>query len=135
MSQKHYKNVKNASHNHCQCLLLYKLAEQWTSGLGRFLQCRKCSILVITQAPVLCLIYMHSPLGTARHWALCVYIRQNTLACVITYTYIHTYMYIILYICTLFPASSYHSGVYKHFNQLATLKCFLSIGNPYTFSP
>ena len=31
------KMFKNASHNHCQCLLLYKLAEQSTSGLGRFL--------------------------------------------------------------------------------------------------
>ena len=30
------KALKNISHNHCQCLLLYKLAEQWTSGLGRF---------------------------------------------------------------------------------------------------
>ena len=28
--------VKNTFHNHCQCLLLYKLAEHWTSRLGRF---------------------------------------------------------------------------------------------------
>ena len=33
-----------------------------------------------------CLIYMHSPSGTAHPWALYIYIRQCTLACVITYT-------------------------------------------------
>ena len=70
-----YKNIKNTSHNHCQCLLLYKLAEQSTSGLGRFLECRKCNILVITQALVLCLIYMHSPSGAACPPASCIYIR------------------------------------------------------------
>ena len=41
-----------------------------------------------------CLIYMHSPLGAARPRALCIYIRQRTLACVITYTYIYIYIYI-----------------------------------------
>ena len=30
-------------------VLLYKLAEQSTSGLGRFLECRKCNILVTYQ--------------------------------------------------------------------------------------
>ena len=34
------------------------------------------------------LIYMHSPWGTAQPRALCIYIRQRTLACVITYTYV-----------------------------------------------
>ena len=33
---KHYKSVTNTSHNHW--LLLYKLAEQSTSGLGRLLE-------------------------------------------------------------------------------------------------
>ena len=64
-----------------------KLAGQSTSGLGEFLECHKYNILVITQALVLCLIYMYSPLGTAHPQALYVYIRQSTLACVITYTY------------------------------------------------
>ena len=59
----------NTSHNHSQCLLLYKLAEQSTSGLGRFLECQKCKILVITQALVLCLVYTLLPSGAARPWA------------------------------------------------------------------
>ena len=54
------KMLKNTSHNHCQCLLLYNLAEQWTSGLGRFLECQKYNILVITQALMLCLIYTYA---------------------------------------------------------------------------
>ena len=82
-----YKNIKNTSHNHCQCLLLYKLAEQSTSGLGRFLECWKCNILVIRQALMLYLKYTHSPSGTAHPQASCVYIRQSTLSCVITYAY------------------------------------------------
>ena len=36
---------------------------------------------------MLCLIYTHSPSGAARPRASCVYIRQSTLACVITITY------------------------------------------------
>ena len=71
----------------CQCLLLYKLAEQSTSGLGRFLEYWKCNLLVITQAPVVDLISTHSPLGAACPWALCLYIRQSTLSCII---HIHT---------------------------------------------
>ena len=34
---------------------------------------------------------MHSPSGAARPRASCIYIRQRTLACVITYTYIYKY--------------------------------------------
>ena len=62
----------------------------------QILECRKCNILAITQALVLalivlCQIYKHSPLGV-----VCVYIRQSTIACVITLhayinAYIHTY--------------------------------------------
>ena len=47
--------------------------------------CWKWHILVITQALVRCLIYMHSPSGAVRPWASCIYIRQRILACVITY--------------------------------------------------
>ena len=43
-------------------------------------------MLVITQALVLCLMYMHLPSGTACPWASCVYIGQSSLAFVITYT-------------------------------------------------
>ena len=41
---------------------------------------------------MLCLIYTYLPLGAVRPWALCVYIRQSTVAYVITYTYTHIYM-------------------------------------------
>ena len=92
------KMLKNISHNYSQHLLLYKLGEQSPSGLGRFLECRKCNILVITQALVLCLIYTHFPSGAACPWASCTYIRQSTLTYVVTYTYIYMYMYIYLYI-------------------------------------
>ena len=37
------------SRYHSQRMLLYKSAEQLTSGLGRFLECRKYNMLFITQ--------------------------------------------------------------------------------------
>ena len=43
-------------------------------------------MVVITQESVLCLIYMHSPLGAAHPRVSCVYIKQSALACVITLT-------------------------------------------------
>ena len=66
------------------CYYIYKLTEQWIISLGRFLE---CNILVISQALVLCLIYI-----CTRRWVSCIYIRQSTLASVITYRYTHTYM-------------------------------------------
>ena len=66
----------------------YQISQQAVDfRFGQILQCWKCNILVITQALVLCLIYMQLPLGAVRPWALCVFIRQSTLACVKTYTY------------------------------------------------
>ena len=56
---------------------------QSVSGLGRFFECWKCNILVVTQALV---FYLHSPLGAQHPWTSCVYIRQSTLTCIITYT-------------------------------------------------
>ena len=41
---------------------------------------------------------MHLPSGAARPRASCIYIRQRTLACVITYTYIYIYIYIYIYL-------------------------------------
>ena len=41
-------NVKTTSHYHNPHLLLYKPAEHFPSSLGRFLECWKCNILVIT---------------------------------------------------------------------------------------
>ena len=36
-------------------------------------------------------VHMYSPLGAAHPWTSCVYSRQSTLACGITYTYIRMY--------------------------------------------
>ena len=51
-----------------------KAAKQLTSLLGGFLECQKCNMLVITQALLVCLIYMHC-----------------TRACVMTITYYTKY--------------------------------------------
>ena len=50
------------------------------------------TILVTTQALMLCLIYAHSPLDTVCLRISCVYIRKSTLTCVITYAY-HIYIF------------------------------------------
>ena len=50
-------NIKIISHHQNQRLLPYKTTEQFPSGLGRFLECRKWYILVITLALGICLIY------------------------------------------------------------------------------
>ena len=76
-------NVKTTSHYYNPHLLLHKPAEHFPSKLGRFLEWRKCNILVISQALVLCLIYMHSPSGVRHPLVSYVYIRQSTFACVI----------------------------------------------------
>ena len=60
---KHYRNIKITSRHQNRHLLLYKPAEQFPSGLGRFLVCRKWYILVITWALGICLIYMPVPSG------------------------------------------------------------------------
>ena len=62
-------------------------AGQLSSGFGRLWECWQLNTLVITQALVLCLIYTHSPSSAVRPQASCVYIKQSTLACVMTYTY------------------------------------------------
>ena len=47
------------------------------------MECQKWNVLATTQEFILFLIYTQLPLAQT----LCVYIRQSTLACVITYTY------------------------------------------------
>ena len=68
------------SHNPCQCLLLYNLAEHSTSSLGRFLEYWKCNIEFITHALLLCLIYIYArclrALGALEH---CAYISGKVL--------------------------------------------------------
>ena len=86
--QERHDNDKIEPHNHNEYPLLYKEAELLTSILGRFLECRKWNILVITWALGIFLIYMPTPLG------LGIYIRQIPLAHVITITY-HDYHDII----------------------------------------
>ena len=48
-----------------------------------FLECRKCNILVITQALVLCLTYTHSPLGVVR-----IYQAKHSCLCYNLYIYL-----------------------------------------------
>ena len=67
---------------------------------------------------MLCLIYTHSPSGAARPRASCVYIRQSTLACVITITYIYIYIYIYIYAVCIYLIVSMHDSV-SIFNKVA----------------
>ena len=84
--QERHDNDKIEPHNHNEYPLLYKEAELLTSVLGRFLECRKWNILVITWALGIFLIYMPAPSGL-RPSGLGIYIRQIPLAHVITITY------------------------------------------------
>ena len=82
----HNRNVKItslSSHDHNQHLLLYMLAEQLSTGLGRFLGCQKCNILVIIQSRVLYLIYIHSPLDTVHVplGVMCIYQAKHSCLC------------------------------------------------------
>ena len=58
--QEHHDNDEIEPHNHNECPLLYKEEEISTSGLGKFLECRKCDILLVTCALVIYLICMLS---------------------------------------------------------------------------
>ena len=84
MKERH-DNDKIEPHNHNEYPLLYKEAETLRSTLGRFLECRKWNILVITWALGIFLIYMPAPSG------LGIYIRQIPRAHVITITYTIVY--------------------------------------------
>ena len=61
--QEHHDNDEKEPHNHNEYPLLYKEAEISTSGLGKFLECRKCYILLVTCVLVIYLICMPSALG------------------------------------------------------------------------
>ena len=86
MKERH-DNDKIEPHNHNEYPLLYKEAEILKSTLGRFLECQKWNILVITWALGIFLIYMPAPSGL-RPSGLGIYIRQIPRAHVITITYI-----------------------------------------------
>ena len=61
--QERHDNDEIESHNHNEYPLLYKEAEILTSRLGKFLEYRKCYILLVTCALVIYLICMPSALG------------------------------------------------------------------------
>ena len=83
------ETLQISSHNHSQYLLLYKVAVQLLLSLGRFRECRKCNILVTYNTGTCALPDMctYPRAMRMRPRMSCIYIRQNTLACVITYTY------------------------------------------------
>ena len=58
MKERH-DNDEIEPHNHNEYPLLYKEAEILKSSLGRFLECRKWNILVITWALGIFLIYIY----------------------------------------------------------------------------
>ena len=63
--QERHDNDEIESHNHNEYPLLYKEAEISTSSLGKFLEFRKCYILLVTYALVIYLICIPSALGLA----------------------------------------------------------------------
>ena len=79
--QERHDNNEIESHNHNEYPLLYKEAEISTSSLGKFLECRKCYILLVTCALVIYLICMPSGLRASG-----IHIRQIPRAHVTTIT-------------------------------------------------
>ena len=61
--QERHDNDEIEPHNHNEYPLLYKEMKILTSGLGKFLECWKCYILLVTCALVIYLICMPSALG------------------------------------------------------------------------
>ena len=104
--QERHDNDEIESHNHNEYPLLYKEAEISTSSLGKFLECRKCYILLVTCALVIYLICMPSALEPAA-LGLRAYISGKSLVPMLqllhVYTYVATYIRIYtvaVYICT-----------------------------------
>ena len=93
--QERYDNDNIESYNHNEYpLATIQRGRDTSIKFEQFVECRKCNILVITWALVLCLIYTYA-LALGCCMPSCIYIRQSTLACVITYTCI-TNLYIPL---------------------------------------
>ena len=61
--QERHDNDEIEPHNYNKNPLVYKEAEISTSGLVKFLECRKCYILLVTCALVIYLICMPSGFG------------------------------------------------------------------------
>ena len=63
--QERHDNNEIEPHNHNEYPLLYKEAKISLPSFGRFLECRKCYILLVTCALMICLICIPSSLGPA----------------------------------------------------------------------
>ena len=61
--QERHDNDEIEPHNHNEYLLLYTEAKILTSSLCKFLECRKCYILLVTYALVIYLICMSEARG------------------------------------------------------------------------
>ena len=95
-------------------------------SFGQIWSARKCNILGITQALTLCLTRprMLHALG-----ASCVYIRQSTLACVITYTCISYACLFVEYIVIFIPCNiAINLVCYAHQIWCASI---VQTGTPY----
>ena len=95
MKERHDDKIE--PHNHNEYPLLYKEAEILRSTLGKFLECQKWNILVITWEIGIFLMYMPAPSGL-RPSGLGIYIRQIPCAHAITITYMHILLYIHNYV-------------------------------------
>ena len=89
--QERHDNNKIKPHNHNEYPLLYKEAELLMSGLGRFLECRKWNILVITWALGIFLIYMPAALRLGH-----IYQANPSCPCYNYYIFTHqNFMYLL----------------------------------------
>ena len=89
--QERHDNDEIESHNHNEYPLLYIEAEISTSSLGKFLECRRCYILLVTCALVIYLICMPSALGPAALGH--TYQANPSCPCYNYYMYVYIYMY------------------------------------------
>ena len=94
--QERHDNDEIESHNHNEYPLLYKEAEISTSSLGKFLECRKCYILLVTCALVIYLICMPLALGPAA-LGLRAYISGKSLVPMLQL--LHVCIYVRMYVC------------------------------------
>ena len=86
--QERHDNDEIEPHNHNEYPLLYKEAELSMSGLGKFLECRKCYILLVTCALMIYLICMPSALG------LRAYISGKSLLSTLQLLHIYNHTYL-----------------------------------------
>ena len=87
-------------YSRCVKIKIWRIFGQSSTSLNYRINKVSLHMVVITQAFVFCLIYMHSPSGAAKPGISCVYIKQSALTCIITLTtLIYIYIYIYIYVC------------------------------------